>query len=211
MSAEDLHRARDVKTIRSSPLPKGRRVTSGEFVALAAACRRDESAHGPRDAGLLALLYVGGLRRAEVAALDIDDWSPATGELIVRSGKGRKDRIVFVANGGGRAMAAWLSARSEHPGPLFLALTKSGRLTARRISGQAIQDVCQKRAREAGVDPFTPHDLRRSFVSDLLDAGEDIVTVQRAAGHANVQTTARYDRRGDEALRRAATRLHFPY
>ena len=71
--------------------------------------------------------------------------------------------------------------------------------------------MLQKRGKEAALKPFSPHDLRRTFVSDLLEAGADIATVAKMAGHANVQTTARYDRRPEQAKRKAGRLLHVPY
>jgi len=79
------------------------------------------------------------------------------------------------------------------------------------MTDQAILYILRMRVGQAGVAPFTPHDLRRSFISHLLDCGADISTVQRMAGHANVTTTARYDRRGEEAKRKAAALLIVPF
>nr|WP_306469804.1 site-specific integrase [Oscillatoria laete-virens] len=69
--------------------------------------------------------------------------------------------------------------------------------------------IVQKRASQAGVEQFSPHDFRRTFCSDLLDAGVDIVTVQKLAGHSSPVTTAKYDRRGEETKRRAVQKLGF--
>ena len=90
-------------------------------------------------------------------------------------------------------------------------MTKGGKLRPRRLSAQAMLYVTRRRGRGAGVERFSPHDLRRSFISDLLDAGADLSTVQKLAGHAQVQTTARYDRRGETAKQQAADLLHVPY
>lgn len=212
LSAEDYHRAIDVASIKAERLPRGRRLTSGEIAALGRACSQDRTPRGVRDAALLGVMYVGGLRVAEVVHLDLADWGPEANTVTVRAGKNRKDRLVFLENHGSReALAAWVGKRGAEPGPLFLPMRKGGRLLPERMTTQGVFDACRRRSREAGVADFTPHDLRRSFVSDLLDAGEDISTVQRMAGHAHVSTTTRYDRRGDEALRRASRKLHFPF
>ena len=211
MTGEDFHRASDLEAVRGETLPRGRALGSGELAALMGACSKDPGPAGARDAALLALLYGGGLRRSEAVALDLDDYEGESGQLTIRAGKGRKDRTGWVTNGSSLALADWLTVRGDEPGPLFTAIGKGGRLSRDRLSGQAVHVMLQKRAKQAGVAHLSPHDLRRSFVSHLLDAGADITTVAKMAGHSSVTTTARYDRRGEVAKRQAAELLLVPY
>jgi len=211
MTAEDCQRAGNVGRVRGETIPAGRELTSGEIAALMGACENDHTPAGARDATLIALLYACGLRRAEVVDLNMTDYDRATGRLVVR-GKGQKKRIAWLSNGVLDAMTDWLTVRGSDPGPIFWPTRKNGTLAGNALtSTQTVYRALRKRAHEAGVRDFSPHDLRRTFVSDLLDAGADIATVAKMAGHANVQTTARYDRRTEEAKRRAAGLLHVPY
>jgi Phage integrase family len=87
--------------------------------------------------------------------------------------------------------------RGAVPGALFCKVHHSGAVDGQRrpLSPFGMEHVLQRHLARAGVTPFTLHDFRRSLASDLLDAGADISAVQQQLGHANVQTTLRYDRR----------------
>jgi site-specific recombinase XerD len=210
MDAENYQRIRDVRPIKADRLPAGRALTPGELAALMDACAADAGPAGIRDAAIIGLLYCGGLRRAEAAALKSGDYNAETGELLVL-GKGNKQRNVWIDNGAADALADWLAVRGGDGQNLFLAINKGGRILPQGMTDQAIYNLLRKRAKAAGVRDCSCHDLRRSYISDLLDAGADIATVAKLAGHSQVQTSARYDRRGEVAKRKAVALLHLPY
>jgi site-specific recombinase XerD len=209
MSAEDYTRASAVKAVTGETVPAGRALAAGEIEALFSACAKDQDAGGARDGAVIALMRMG-LRRAEVCALDLKDYNPQDGALRVK-GKRNKVRVVYIKNGAARWLADWLNARGNAPGALFCQVLKSGKIVPGRIVPQTIFDLLKRRAKQAGVKDISPHDFRRTFVGDLLDAGADIVTVKNLAGHESTDTTARYDRRGEIAKQKATELLHVPY
>ncbi len=210
LDAESYHRGVDVRPITGTRLPAGRALGVGELRALFASCASDPSPAGARDAAVLALLVGAGLRRTEASELDLADLDLEAGAVRVM-GKGRKQRQVPVENGALEALRDWVAIRGTEPGPLLVALSRGRALTLERISGDGLLRLCQRRAERAGVAAFGCHDLRRSFASGALDAGVDLPALQGLMGHSSVTTTARYDRRGERAMRKAAGLLHIPY
>ena len=211
MDAESFQRASRIKTIRGKPAPAGRALEREELRALFASCAGGDAAEAidVRDAALLAVLYGAGLRRAEVVQLDVSDLAMESGALIVH-GKGNKVRLAYVPESGRPLLAAWVARRGVEAGPLFLPVQKDGVIVSRRLTEGAIYKILERRARVAGVLHFSPHDCRRTFIGDLLDAGADMSTVKELAGHASIETTARYDRRGERAKRTAVDLLRVP-
>jgi site-specific recombinase XerD len=213
--ADEYQRAIDVRAVRGNRPPRGRHLDTGEVRVLFQQCAAGGGPAGVRDAALLGVLYGAGLRRAEVVALSIPDYTSTDGALLVR-GKGNKTRIVYLRGGAAQAVAAWLALRgstADRDGtvPIFTRIYKGGVVTPYRLTPQAVLDVLRRRAVRAGLRPFSPHDIRRTFIGDLLDARVDLATVQQMAGHSQVTTTARYDRRGERAKRAAADVLDIPY
>lgn len=216
MTWDHYQRAKAWQPIKGKALEgaqAGRHVESGELRAIFLACATDPNrARGARDAALMAVLYGAGARRAEAVSLDVNDFDLETGNLRVR-GKGGKWRVTYCVNGTCDALTAWLEVRGNEPGPLFLAVNKGGRIDPAlgRLTTNAVYLVQKRLAEDADVREFMPHDLRRTFIGDMLDAGVDIATVQQMVGHASAAQTAKYDRRGEETKRRAARMLHVPY
>jgi integrase/recombinase XerD len=96
----------------------------------------------------------------------------------------------------------WLDARGKEEGYLFNPILRSGEIVDRPLTSQALYDVIKHRSSEAGMS-CKPHDLRRTFVTRLLDAGVDLNTARQLAGHSNVETTVKYDLRDEQHQRKA--------
>lgn len=211
MDPQDYARAISVKGIKVTTELLGRALSKKEIAALLEVCLNDENRlMGARDAALIAILRGGGLRREEAVNLDLKDLNFSTGALKVRCGKGGKDRTVYLPAGLLALVEDWLNIRGLGKGAILCHIRKGGTVVVRRLTPQSVWVILQKRALIAGVEDFSPHDFRRTFISDLLDAGADLATVQQLAGHSDPSQTAKYDRRGEETKRRAVQALDIP-
>jgi integrase/recombinase XerC len=143
---------------------------------------------GLRDRAILELLYSSGIRVGELVGLNWDQLDMDLG-IVKVMGKGRKERIVPVGSKAVEALKAYLEKRAVLGGeePLFVN-SRRGRLTARSV-GRLIK----KYTRRSGIfRKISPHTLRHSFATHLLDAGADIREIQEMLGHASLSTTQRY-------------------
>jgi integrase/recombinase XerC len=183
---------------------------AGEPAQAAASRRKSRQAAALRcwrDVAVLETIYSCGLRISELCGLRVDDIQ-ASERLIRVRGKGRKERQVPV---GEPALAAirtyWdmLGAAPAGDSPVFL--SKPGE--AAPVSARQLQLRLKKYLAVAGLDPrLTPHKLRHSYATHLLDAGADLRSVQELLGHAHLVTTQVYTHLSTERLKRAYDRAH---
>jgi integrase/recombinase XerC len=155
-----------------------------------------------RDAAILELFYSSGLRIAELLALDVKDID-FIGESVRVFGKGAKHRIVPVGGPAFNAIQRYRQAAAITHGPLFLSKLH------RRISQQAVDQLLKKYLKHSSI-PFniSPHKLRHSFATHLLDAGADLRSVQSLLGHASLSTTQIYTHVTKERLKSAYDNAH---
>ncbi len=142
-----------------------------------------------RDRAILELLYATGLRVSELVGLDIEDIDLARGHIRVR-GKGKKERIVILGSKAREALKEYLKERSLYLKQPCKALFVTPR---GRISDSTVRRLIKRAAFLSGVEkPITPHTLRHSFATHLLERGADLRAVQELLGHANLSTTQIY-------------------
>jgi integrase/recombinase XerC len=166
---------------------------------------------GLRDRAILELLYASGLRVSELCALDLDDLDLAQ-NMLIATGKGRKERKLPF----GRPAAAALTTYLHAARPALLERSGMRTQTAplfvnsrgRRIGPRTVRAMITKYTRAEGIKEISPHDLRHSFATHLLDGGADLRSVQELLGHENLATTQIYTHVSTERLKAVYEQSH---
>ena len=198
-----------MKAIKGGPLKKGRHIARQELRDLFAACAADPSAAAGGMRPSLRALWRGAAA-GRGGGLDLKDLS-AEGAVVVRAAKGNKSRIVPLEPRALEAVpgvAVRPRPRARAPLPPPAEERAAGSAPADRRSDHLHRAPPRRRG---GIQTLTPHDFRRTFATDLLEANIDLVTVRDLMGHSDINTTAGYDRRSEDAKRRGAEVLRVPF
>jgi integrase/recombinase XerD len=199
--------AADLVIPRASPLPRAT-ISEGQAARLMEAPSQETST-GKRDRAILETLYGMGMRRGECARLDVADLDLDAGTLLVRDGKGRKDRMVPVPGRAAAALGAYL--RDVRPRLVEDPTEPALFLTAwwgHRLSEISISFLLRRHAKAAGIGKVHPHALRHACATHLLRGGADVRHVQAILGHKKLETTGLYTRVVIEDLREVFVRSH---
>jgi len=149
-----------------------------------------ESVTKPRDVAMFMLMLRCGLRVEEVANLSLDAIDYRRSQIMVRSGKGAKDRVVYISNDAGNALAAYLRKRDQTKEQKIF-LVEKGLCKGKPISVRGIQKRIEYYSRKSGIS-VSCHQLRHTMATQLLNADADLVTIQELLGHTRIKTTMRY-------------------
>ncbi len=159
-----------------------------------------------RDRAILEVLYSSGLRVSELTGLCWRDIDEELGMVMVRSGKGNKDRLVPIGEPALDALKEW---RVAMPVPWSLGGPVITNLRGGRLTPRSVQNIVARRLLTAEVDsPITPHGLRHCFATHLLNAGADLRSIQEMLGHSSLATTQRYTHVSVKHLKEVYRRAH---
>jgi site-specific recombinase XerD len=171
----------------------------------------DPSVAQLRDKAILELFFSTGLRLAELCSLN-RDLDLSKDEFSIR-GKGEKVRVVFLSEEAKEAIKKYLKARKDMDEPMFTQVSRNKQKDAKsgdgRLTPRSIERMVKQYAVQSGISrKVTPHILRHSFATDLLENGADIRSVQVMLGHANIQTTQIYTHVTDKQLKEIHKKFH---
>jgi site-specific recombinase XerD len=210
ISADQLAKIKSVDRVHGTAQRKGRGLSKEEINALLKAAEDSEhSSKRLRDKAIIMVACGAGLRSFELAELTMDDIDTKNGILTVRKGKGRKVRQIHLAKPVLTSLKKWIAIRDQHEGALFSKIDRYGGIQQRHLSTSGIAHLFESLQQTANIDAFSPHDLRRTFITQLLNQGVDMNTVRQLAGHSDITTTARYDCRAESVGQKASKRLSF--
>lgn len=197
MNAETLARIRSVKRVSGDIQRKGRALDRQEIRALVQAAKQHpQTVRRCRDTAIVLTICGTGLRAGELVKLDRRDYNNAV--LTVRQGKGRKYREIHVADTVDKAIRAWLKvSANETDSALFSRIQRNGKVVSQPLTTTGLTGILAELQQTSCIARFTPHDMRRTFITRLLEQGVDINIVRQLAGHKDISTTTRYDHRGD--------------
>jgi integrase/recombinase XerC len=165
---------------------------------------------GLRDRAILEILYSAGLRVSELTGLNLGDIDLDAGVATIR-GKGKKERLAFFGPASLKALNTWLSARNGLLAEKIVKKTEAVFLNKHgtRLTSRSVGRLTEKYLAQAGLDPRTsPHTLRHSFATHLLDRGADIRSVQELLGHSSIATTQIYTHVTTERLKERYDKAH---
>jgi site-specific recombinase XerD len=159
-----------------------------------------------RDASLVIFLLNTGLRLNEVLTLQLGDLELAErkGQVLVRQGKGDRERVVPLNGAARKAMQSWLEVRPGQGNRVWTAVEME---QSESLSGRSVQRVLIRFAQEAGLEHLTPHVLRHTFAKNLVDSGVGLEKVAALMGHSSLNTTRIYVTPNQKDLEQAVERL----
>lgn len=197
MSADHYAKIASVKQINGSRIKKGKLLEKEDVKEAMALASSKKTVN--RDVAIIAVLYGTGLRREELRSLNLSNYQDGCVTVI---GKGNKERKVKLTNNAKKLLDQWLEERGKEDGPIFVRAWKGGRFSNNRLSGISIAKIVKEYAN------CTPHDFRRTYVTNLLSLGIDVFIVSQIVGHENVNTTKSYDIRNESAKIEAIEKLN---
>ncbi|WP_218418101.1 tyrosine-type recombinase/integrase [Alteromonas lipotrueae] len=171
---------------------------------------KDSSIIGIRNQAMFAILLGAGLRRSELVALKLTDLSLSESHLVVQKGKGNKRRTAFLPKWCIAHIHTWLLLRDYESGYLFNPVNKSNRINIKcGITTECVYLLVRNVAKHIGLGNVSPHDLRRTYITRLLEQNIDLNTVRMMAGHEDISTTVVYDKRDNKVMQQAASKLSY--
>ena len=160
-----------------------------------------------RDKAILELFFSTGLRVSELVSLD-RDLDLSKGEFSIR-GKGEKVRVVFLSETARKAIKEYLAKRKDMEEAMFIQISIVNKKNFSRLTPRSIERIVKYYAIKAGISKkVTPHIIRHSFATDLLQNGADIRSVQIMLGHSNISTTQIYTHITDKQLQEVHKKFH---